>query len=80
MLANVLSSIGIVSVALWAVLVALEVVKEFRGEKFEDSTWEKQHQPSSQWAKYERLRLSGMKYGLGLILFGSTLQLAAIWV
>lgn len=80
MAAKVLASAGILLTALGAVFVAYEVVKAFRGEKYEQDTWEEQNILSDLWKRYDRGRVLGMRSGLGLILLGSALQLAAIWM
>jgi hypothetical protein len=79
MTAKVLASLGIVATAFGAVLVAIEVIRVFHGERFKPNTWEREHVASDRWRHYEAMRLRGMRSGLTLILIGSALQLVAIW-
>ena len=82
---SLLNIVGLICDIVGAVLVASEVVRQFHGQKHKESTGFSfgdfvSNPPPEETEEYKRwdiLKYQNMKWGLGLLVFGFTLQAIA---
>ena len=82
---SLLNIVGLICDIVGAVLVASEVVRQLHGQKHKESTGFSfgdfvSNQPPEETEEYKRweiLKYRNMKWGLGLLVFGFTLQAIA---
>lgn len=80
---RVINSVGLAFDIVGAWLVAIEIVKKFKGEKYEKnpSLFAADDPPfdSTEYKKWELLKLMYMKLGLGCLTVGFILQILSNW-
>ena len=77
-----INSIGLVFDIIGAVLVASEVVYQYKGKRYkENPTWQDlaEQTKSEEYVRHEKINYRTMKFGLGFLLAGFLLQLTAQW-
>lgn len=88
-LSQLIASLGLVSEPIGALLVAFEVMQQFKENKFEidqslvftKMSVEGQHiNETMKYRKWEEAKYRLMKIGLVFLLIGLSLQLIAIWL
>ena len=88
-LSHLIASLGLVSEAIGALLVAFEVVQQFKEKKFEidqslvftkTSVEGQRINETMKYKKWEEAKYRLMKIGLVFLLLGLSLQLIAIWL
>jgi len=87
-LAALTNSLGLVLDIVGAVLVASEVVRQYRGEKLQSrGGWvggaevvDHDVSETAQYRDWEKTKYRNMKFGLGFLIAGFLLQLASNWL
>jgi hypothetical protein len=82
MCSQIIASIGLAFDMVGAVLVAIEVVRVYRGPIAGtiENTWEESGQPTFEFQRFEKKKRQIMGTGLGFLLFGFLLQIIALWI
>lgn len=84
-LPKILNSIGIFFDIIGAVLIAWEVVQQYKGCEFENRyglppvSYTPPPEKTPKYKKWERNKYVKMKWGLGALVLGFLLQLASNW-
>ncbi len=82
MCAKVVGTIGLSFDIIGAILVAIEVVKVYRGKIMGtvDDTWLELGQLTPEFIEHEKQKRTWMKFGLFFLVSGFILQIIAIWM
>ena len=80
----VFNSVGLFFDIIGAILVATEVVNQFKGNKYRDNlTIDEMDKPARETKQYkiwERCKYQRMKWGLIFLVFGFILQIFSNWI
>jgi hypothetical protein len=79
---RVIGTIGLCLDIIGAILVAVEVVKIYKGNitSAVNGAWNDRGKPTIEYHMYEKERRKWMKIGLACLLFGFGLQILALWM
>jgi len=80
--AKIINSFGLIYSLIGAVLVAIEVVKVYRGSITGTiiRIWGEMGKPTPEYRTFEKQKHTYMKIGLGYLITGFLLQILAIWI
>lgn len=78
-----ITTLGLIFDIIGAIFVAIEVLKKFKGQEYEDTGEQCLSGPAKKtdlFLKWEKSKYSIMSFGLSLMVLGFILQIYSVWI